>query len=138
MYDGNPLNLDHFLEKLGHWAMTLTEDMDPAMGEKYVFKRLQWRLQEVLQGLYFSEAKEGKIRPLKEAKRCLNEQERVHARQVAAKRWRAINIQHDGREIRLRDWPDFQGQYLLWAGTWRTGLRVLSSRSSSVFSGTPG
>ena len=41
MYDGNPLNLDRFLEKLDDWGMTVTEDMDPAEAEKYVFKRFR-------------------------------------------------------------------------------------------------
>ena len=57
--------------------------------------------------------KEGKIKTLKEAKKWLNEQERVDAPQVAAKRWKSIKLQHDGREIRLRDWRDFRGQYTL-------------------------
>ena len=39
MYDGNPLNLDRFLEKLDDWGVTVTEDMDPADAERYVFKR---------------------------------------------------------------------------------------------------
>ena len=85
-YDGNPLNLDRFLEKLDDWGMTVTEDMDPAEAEKYVFKRFMWRLPEVLQDLYFVATKEGKIKTLKEAKKWLNEQERVDAPQVAAKR----------------------------------------------------
>ena len=106
-YDGNPLNLDRFLEKLDDWGMTVTEDMDPAEAEKYVFKRFRWRLLEVLQELYFVATKEGKIKTLKEAKKWLNEQERVDAPQVA------IKLQHDGREIRLRDWRDFRGQYIL-------------------------
>ena len=112
-YHGNPLNLDRFLEKLNDWGMTVTEDMDPADAEKYVFKRFRWRLQEVLQELYLVATKEGKIKTLKEAKRWLNEQERVDAPQVAAERWRAIKLQHAGREIRLRDWRDFRGQYTL-------------------------
>ena len=112
-YDGNPLNLDRFLEKLDDWGMTVTEDMDPAEAEKYVFKRFRWRLPEVLQELYFVATKEGKMKTLKEAKKWLNEQERVDAPQVAAKWWRAIKLQHDGREIRLRDWRDFRGQYTL-------------------------
>ena len=112
-YDGNPLNLDRFLEKLDDWGMTVTEDMDPADAEKYVFRRFRWRLPEVLQDLYFVATKEGKIKTLKEAKKWLNEQERVDAPQVAAKRWKAIKLQHDGREIRLRDWWDFRGQYTL-------------------------
>ena len=110
-YDGNLLNLDRFLEKLDEWGMTVTEDMDPAEAEKYVFKRFRWRLPEVLQELYFVATKEGKIKTLREAKKWLNEQERVDAPQVAAKRWRSIKLQHDGREIRLRDWRDFRGQY---------------------------
>ena len=40
-YDGNPLNLDRFLEKLNDWGMTVTEEMDPAEAEKYVFKRFR-------------------------------------------------------------------------------------------------
>ena len=35
----------------------------------------------------------------------------MDALQVAAKRWRAIKLQHDGREICLRDWRGFRGQY---------------------------
>ena len=113
MYDGNPLNLDRFLEKLDNWGVTVTEDMDPADAEKYVFSRFRYRLPEVLQELYFVATKEGKIKTLKEAKKWLNEQERVDAPQVAAKRWKSIKLQHDGREIRLRDSRDFRGQYTL-------------------------
>ena len=113
MYDGNPLNLDRFLEKLDDWGVTVTEDMDPADAERYVFKRFRYRLPEVLQELYFLATKEGKIKTLKEAKKCLNEQERVDAPQVAAKRWKAIKLEHDGRQIRLRNWRDFRGQYTL-------------------------
>ena len=102
-YDGNPLNLDRFLEKLDNWEMTVTEDMDPAEAGKYVFKRFRWRLLAVLQELYFVATKEGKINTLKEAKKWLNEQERVDAPQVATKRWKAIKLQHDGRKIRLGD-----------------------------------
>ena len=57
--------------------------------------------------------KEGEIKTLKEAKKWLNEQERVDAPQVAAKRWKSIKLEHDGREIRLRDWRDFRGKYTL-------------------------
>ena len=113
MYDGNPLNLDCFLEKLDDWGVTVTEELDPADAEKYVFRQFRYRLPEVLQELYFVATKEGKIKTLKEAKKWLNEQERVDAPQVAAKRWKSIKLQHDGREIRLRDWRDFRGQYTL-------------------------
>ena len=113
MYDGNPLNLDRFLEKLDDWGVTVTEDMDPADAERYVFKRFRYRLPEVLQELYFVATKEGKIKTLKEAKKWLNEQERVDAPQVAAKRWKAIKLEHDGRGIGLRNWRDFRGQYTL-------------------------
>ena len=113
MYIGNPLNLDRFLEKLDDWGVTVTEDMDPANAERHVFKRFRYRLPEVLQELYFVATKEGKIKTLKEAKKWLNEQERVDAPQVAAKRWKAIKLEHDGREIRLRKWRDFRGLYTL-------------------------
>ena len=112
-YDGNPLNLDRFLEKLDDLGVTVTEDMDPADAERYVFKRSRYRLPEVLQELYFVATKEGKIKTLKEAKKWLNEQERPDASQVAAKRCKSIKLQHDGREIRLRDRRDFRGQYTL-------------------------
>ena len=113
MYDGNPLNLDRFLKKLDDWGVTVIEDMDPADAERCVLKRFRYRLPEVLQELYFMATKEGKIKTLKEAKKWLNEQERVDAPQVAAKRWKSIKLQHDGRKIRLRDWRDFRGQYTL-------------------------
>ena len=87
--------------------------MDPADAERYVFKRFRYRLPEVLQELYFVATKEGKIKTLKEAKKWLNEQERVDAPQVAAKRWKSIKLQHDDREIRSRDWRVFRGQYTL-------------------------
>ena len=109
MYDGNPLNLDRFLEKLDDWGLTVTEDLPPADAEKYVFKRFRYRLPEVLGELYFVATKEGRIKTLKDAKKRLNEQERVDAPQVAAKRWKSIKLEHDGREIRLREWRDFEG-----------------------------
>ena len=130
-YDGNPPNLDRFLEKLDDWGMTVTEDMDPADAEKYVFKRFRYRLPEVLQELYFVATKEEKIKTLKEAKKWLNEQERVDAPQVAAKRWEAIKLQHDGREIRLRDGPDFRGNTPPSAATCRTGMRLTSRPACS-------
>ena len=37
----------------------------------------------------------------------------MNALQVAAKRWRAIELQHDGREIGVRDWRDLRGQFVL-------------------------
>ena len=102
-----------FLEKLDNRGMTVTEDIVPAEAEKYVFKRFRWRLAEVLQELYFVATKEGKMKTLKEAKKWLNEQERVDVPQVGANQWKAIKLQHDGREVRLRDWRDFWGQYTL-------------------------
>ena len=41
--------------------------------------------------------KEGKLTTLREAKKWLNEQERVDTLQVAAKRWRAIKLLNDGK-----------------------------------------
>ena len=39
MYNGNPPNLDRFLEKLEHCRKIFAEEIDPAAAEKYVFKR---------------------------------------------------------------------------------------------------
>ena len=113
MYYGIPLNLNRLLVKLDDWKMTVTEDMDPGTAEKYVFKWFGWRLPVVLQELYFVPPKGGKITTLKEPKGGLNGQERVDAPQGAAKRWRAMKPQHDGREIRVPDWRDFRGHYIL-------------------------
>ena len=74
MYDGNPLNLDRFLEKLDDWGVTVTEDMVPADADKYVFRRFRYRLPDVLQEPYFVATKEGKIKTLKEASKWLNKQ----------------------------------------------------------------
>ena len=57
IYDGTPLYLDRFLEKLDDWGMTVTEDMDPAATGKYFFKQVSWRLLEVVEELYFVVAK---------------------------------------------------------------------------------
>ena len=37
----------------------------------------------------------------------------MDAPQVAARRRRAIELQHDGKEIHLQEWRDFPGQYVL-------------------------
>ena len=107
MYDGNPLNLDRVANKLDFWGVTVSEDMDPADAEKYVFRRFRYRLLEVLQELYFVAARRGKSRP------SMKPRSGSTSLLVAAKRWKSIKLQHDGREIRLRDWRDFRGQYTL-------------------------
>ena len=93
--------------------MTVNEDMVPAQAEEYVFKWFQWRPPEVLKELYFVLATEGKIRTVKDAKKWLSEEEQVDALQEAAKRWRAIKLQHNGKDIRLRAWRYFWGQCVL-------------------------
>ena len=132
MYDGNPLNLDRFLEKLDDGGVTVTEDMDPADAEKYVFRRFRYRLPEVLQELYFVATKEGKIKTPKEAKKWLNEQERVDALQVAAKRWKSIKLQHDGGRSAYGTGETSEGNTPSSAATWRTGTRVTSRLACSA------
>ena len=112
-YHDNPLNLDRFSEKVDEWGMTVTEDIGPAQAKKYVFQPFCFQLLEVLQVLYFTAAKEGKIKAIKAAKRWLNQQERVDAPQVPAKRWNGIRIQHDGKNIHLQEWRNFWGQCVL-------------------------
>ena len=114
VYNWNPLNVDRFWEELDDWGMTVGEDMDPTQAEKYVFKRFRRRPPEVLQELYYVAAKEGKVRTLGDAKKWLNEQERVEAPHVPTKRWRAIKLQYVGKDIRLREWREFRGQYVMY------------------------
>ena len=138
MSDRNSLNIDRFLEKLDDCAMTLTEDMDFAAAGKYVLKQLRWRPLEVLQELYFVAAEEVKITTLKKAKKWLKKQEWVDALQVSAKRRGAIKLQHAGREICLRDWRDFRGQYVLLRRNvedWNAGVE---QSACSISSPTPG
>ena len=85
IYDGNPLNLNRFLEKVDEWGLTVTEEMDPVAAKKYIYKPSRFRLPEALQELYFTTQKEGKIKSLRDAKRWLNEQDWVDAPQVTAK-----------------------------------------------------
>ena len=94
-------------------GLTVTEDLPPADAERYVFKRFRYRLPEVLGELYFVATKEGENQDPQGRQEVAHEQERVDAPQVAAKRWKSIKLEHDGREIRLRDWRDFRGKYTL-------------------------
>jgi len=87
--------------------------MTEEQAEKFLFKRFWYRLQDTLQDLYFEAYKRGKIKDLKAAKKWLQEQERVDAPQVAANRWRDVKLEHNGVDIRLRDWRDFTGKYIL-------------------------
>ena len=73
--------------------MTGTEDLDPAEADKYISPRFWWGLFELLQERYFVAAKAGKIKTLGDANKWPSKQERVEARHVAAKRWRAIKLQ---------------------------------------------
>ena len=63
------LNLDRFLEKLDKWRMVVSEDMDHAAAEKYVFKRFSLCLPELLRELYLLATRGRQITPLKEAKK---------------------------------------------------------------------
>ena len=78
-YDGALLNLHRFLHKLDNWGIIVTEDMDTAQAEKYVFKRFCLPLPAVLKELYGGAAKEAKLKILKDAKIWLNVQEREEA-----------------------------------------------------------
>ena len=131
MYDGNPLNLDRSLEKLDDSGLTVTEDLPPADAERYVFRRFRYRLPEVLAELYFVAPKEGRIKTLKEAKKWLNEQERVDAPQVAAKRWKSIKLEHDGRRSAYEIGETSEGNTPSSAAMWRTGTRVTSRLACS-------
>ena len=63
MYDGNPLNLDRFLEKLDDWGVTVTEDMDPADAKRYVFKGSGTTCQKCSKSYTSWRPRRGKSRP---------------------------------------------------------------------------
>ena len=132
-YDGNPLNLDRFLEKLDDWGLTVTEDLPPADAERYVFKRFQVPpAGSARRAITSWRPRRGKSRTLKDAKKWLNEQERVDAPQVAAKRWKSIKLELDGREIRLRGTGvTSEGNTPSSAAMWRIGTRVTSRLACS-------
>ena len=125
-YDGNPLNLDRFLEKLDDSGMTVTGDMDPADAEKYVFKRLRYRLPEVLQELYLVATKEGKIKTLKEAKKWLTSRSGW-----TLGRWLPSDGGPSSFSMMVRKsaygiGETAGGNTPSSAATWRTGMRVTS------------
>ena len=131
MYDGNPLNLDRFLEKLDDWGVTVTEDMHPADAEKYVFRRFRYRLPEVLGELYFVATKEGRIKTLKEAKKWLNKQERVDApRWLPSGGSPSSFSMMDGR-FAYGTGETSEGITPSSAATWRIGTRVTSRLACS-------
>ena len=131
MDDGNPLNLESFLEKLDDWGVTVTEDMDPADAEKYVFRRFRYRLPEVLQELYFVATKEGKIKTLKEAKKWLNEQERADAPQVLPSGGSPSSFSMMDRRSAYGTGETSEGNTPSSAATWRIGTRVTSRLACS-------
>ena len=56
----------------------------------------------------------------------------MDAPQVAAKRWKSIKLEHDGREIRLREVAGLpEGNTPSSAATWRIGTRVTSRLACS-------
>ena len=130
-YDGNPRNLDRFLEKLDDWGMTVTEDMDPADAERYVFEQFRYRLPEVLQEPYFIATKQVKIKTLKEAKKWLNEQERVDAPSWLPSGGGPSSFSMMVGRSAYEIGGTSGGNTPSSAATWRTGMRVTSRLACS-------
>ena len=125
MCNGNHLNLNRFFRKLDVSEMTVTEDMDPAQAEKYVLKQFWWPLPEVFQELYFLAAKEGIMTTLNEAKKCLNEQERLDGLQAPPRGGEPSSCSMMARRSARGNGGSSRDSTCCCAGTWRTGTRVM-------------
>ena len=137
MHDGNPLNLDRFLDDLNDWGMTLTEDIDPAVAAKYVFRQFSWRLPKCFNRGTAWQPRRGRSRPSR------------RPRIVSASRsgWMPPRLPPRGAEpssFSMMAWTSasgiggiFEDNTYCSAGTWRTGTRVMSSPGCSISSRTP-
>ena len=126
MYNGNPLNLDRFLEKLDDWGVTFTEDMDPADAEKYVFRRFRYRLPEVLQ-----DNRRGKSRPSRKPRSGSTSRSRGTLRRwLPSGRSPSSFSMMDGRSA-YGTGETSEGNTPSSAATWRTGTRMTSRLACS-------
>ena len=112
-YSGDPLTLDHFFRALNTYGLQLCVGMARSDREEYLFNRFCYRLPKALQTLYLQDLADGKIKGYKQAKKWLEREERVDAPEQASKLWKAVTLVHNGNDILLYDWRDFQREYYL-------------------------
>ena len=112
-YSGDLLTLDHFFRALDIYGLQLCVGMARSDREEYLFNRFYYRLPKALQTLYLQDLADGKIKGYKHAKKWLEREERVDALEQASKLWKAVTLVHNGNEIFLYDWRDFQREYYL-------------------------
>ena len=107
-YSGNPLTPDQFFRALDICSLQLCVEMAGSDGGEYPFNRFCYRLPKALQTLYLQDLADGKIKVYKQAKKWLGRGERVRAPEQASKLWKAVTLEHNGNDIFLYDWRDFQ------------------------------
>ena len=112
-YSGDPLTLDHFFRALDIYGLQLCVGMTRSDREEYLFNRFCHRLPKDLQTLYLQDLADGKIKGYKQAKKWLEREERVDAPEQVSKLWKAVTLVHNGNDIFLYDWRDYQREYYL-------------------------
>ena len=95
--------------------------------EEYLFNRFCYRFPKALQTLYLQDLAEGKINGYKQAKKWLEREESVEAPEQASMLWKAVTLVHNGNDIFLYDWWDFQREYYL------EGSKVEASNENDEF-----
>ena len=132
MYEGNPLNLDRFLEKLDDWGMTVTEDMVPADAEKYVFRQFRYRLPEVLQELYFvTQPRRGRSRPSRKPRSGSTSRSGWTLRKWLPSGGSPSSFSMMDERSAYGTGATSEGNTPSSAATWRTGTRVTSRLACS-------
>ena len=81
--------------------------------EEYLFNWFCYRLTKALQTLYLQDLADLKIKGYKRAKKWLEREERVDARERVSKLWKAVTLVHNRTDIFLYDWRDFRREYYL-------------------------
>ena len=108
---GDPLTLDHFFQALDIYGLQLCVGMPRSDREEHLFNRFCYRLQKALQTSYLQDLADAKIRGYKQAKKWLEQEERVDAPEKASKLWKAVTLVHNGNDIFLYKRRDFQREY---------------------------
>ena len=112
-YSGEPLTLDHLFRALDIYGLQLCVGMARSDREEYLFNQFCYRLPKALQTFYMQDLDNGKIKGYKQGKKWLEWEERVDAPEQASKLSKAVTLVHNGNDIFLYDWRDFQREYYL-------------------------
>ena len=84
-YSGDPLALDHFFWAFDIYGLRLCVGMARSDREEYLFNQFCYRLPKALQTFYLQDLAKGKIKGYKQAKKWLEQEERVDAPEQTSK-----------------------------------------------------